>query len=385
LADEQSAGEQEQLTQQCIFCKIASGELPSKKVYEDDKHLAVLDVNPVAPGHVLLMVKEHIPILAILDTEQMREIFLLAAQLAAAVREAMIVQRVSIACANGFAAGQRPPFHLLLHIIPREKGDGLDMLDLEKCDIPQADTMALAPALEQTTRQVFLHVGRDDLLKTHHIHKKTHEPPTPSSSSPLSSSLFSQPSPAQPSPPAPQESVSAEESGSTQEFSSTQAALEHVLAMSPDLRRFIMLQPDLVEGYIKRSPKLAKLFEGVDIAALSTMLREQEAWAGAAPGAAAGPVPASSSASSHEGSSPSSDGESAVDGAVTQSAKTMQESELFAFIDGNPGLRQWVLEHPRELAENLDKNPRLSALFEGVDILAIAKRYRAYLLRGGAQ
>jgi hypothetical protein len=56
----------------------------------------------------------------------------------------------------------------------------------------------------------------------------------------------------------------------------------------------------------------------------------------------------------------------------------MPAEELFAFIDGNEGLRTWMLEHPEELARGIGQNPRLAAFFAGIDIVDCAKRYRAW-------
>ena len=55
--------------QQCIFCQIIDGKVNSKKVYEDDKCLAILDINPSNPGHVLLMPKEHYPLMPLIPQD----------------------------------------------------------------------------------------------------------------------------------------------------------------------------------------------------------------------------------------------------------------------------------------------------------------------------
>lgn len=55
----------------CIFCKIVNGEIPAKKVYEDDHILAILDINPVAPVHILVLPKAHIPSMAEIKKEQL--------------------------------------------------------------------------------------------------------------------------------------------------------------------------------------------------------------------------------------------------------------------------------------------------------------------------
>ncbi|HIH23882.1 TPA: HIT family protein [Candidatus Woesearchaeota archaeon] len=427
MAEEQLSQEQllEQQRQNCIFCKIVKGEMTSRKVYEDDGFLAVMDINPAAPGQVILMPKDHVPILAVLPEDRMRSFFSLASKLAAAVQEAMFAQRVTILCPSGFAAGQRPPYHLLLYIVPREKGDNLDKLDLQNLETPQADAVVLSSALADAMRQVLVHVGRDDLLKTHHIHKKhpadavsqssasTQDSASPaiqhpifaqsaiaprattSSAAPLASAAAVSSSGADGALDTPVTS-GAPDAPESAEFSSASAALEHVLAMSPELRRFIIMQPELVDDYVKRSPKLSKLFEGVDIQALSHMLRAQDAHEAlhastgirAAADDAVIDGPAADSASAGAGDVPTNhalaDGAASTGAADVIAARDMPDADLFAFIDGNAALRQWLIEHPKELAENVGKNPRLALFFAGSDVLAIARRYRDHVLKGGA-
>ena len=126
----------------CIFCKIISGEIESKKVFENDHFLGILDIRPAAPGHVLFLPKDHVPILPLLPEERMIDFLKVGTEVAHAVKEAMIAQRMTLFMASGYAAGQQAP-HLIMHIIPRDRGDGLEMLDLETMTTPQADTLAI--------------------------------------------------------------------------------------------------------------------------------------------------------------------------------------------------------------------------------------------------
>jgi histidine triad (HIT) family protein len=383
MADEQLSQEQliEEQKARCPFCRIVSGAIPSRKVFENDRFLAVLDINPAAPGAVILMPKEHIALLAIMPEDLRTELFALASKLGIALQESMITSRITMVCPNGHIAGQNAAYHLLFYLIPRDKGDGLSMLDIENLATPQADAIALSPLFEQMTRQVLAHVGRDDLLKTHHIHKKEHDPPH---DAPNTLAATTHTAPQNSSLAAPIFENAAEKNmaekipavPSTVEFSTPSAALEHVLAMSPELRRFIIMQPELVVDYIKNSPKLAKLFEGVDIAALSHMLQAQEE--------AARIASQQNPSSTDYASNDAPDDASAQPSEPEMTAREMKPRELFAFIDGNQGLRQWLLEHPKELAANINKNPKLQAFFEGVDIMDLAHRYRDFVLKRGA-
>ncbi len=110
--------------QQCVFCHIASGKIPAKKVYEDDKLVAVLDINPGASGHILVVPKEHVSIMPQMSEELVAHLGMISKQLSHALIRALKIDGTSIFVANGVAAGQRAP-HFLLHVIPRKPDDGI--------------------------------------------------------------------------------------------------------------------------------------------------------------------------------------------------------------------------------------------------------------------
>ena len=110
--------------QQCIFCQIIAGKIPSKKIYDDAHSLAILDINPAARGHILLLPKEHYGILPQVPDELLGTLFITAKRLSQVVLKVLKVSGTTIFVANGLAAGQKAP-HVMLHIIPRKEGDGL--------------------------------------------------------------------------------------------------------------------------------------------------------------------------------------------------------------------------------------------------------------------
>lgn len=135
--------------QQCIFCHIASGKVPAKKVYEDDKVAAVLDINPAAPGHILLVPKQHVAIMPQMGEDLIAHLGMVSKQLSGVLIRALGVEGTSIFVANGVAAGQRAP-HFLLHVIPRSKDDGIGLqLPVVKVDQKMAEAVfvKLAPAV----------------------------------------------------------------------------------------------------------------------------------------------------------------------------------------------------------------------------------------------
>jgi histidine triad (HIT) family protein len=108
----------------CIFCDILRGELPSSMVYRDDTCTALMDIQPVNPGHVLVIPNSHARNLAEMDAAVGRHIFSVGQRMAAALRESGVrCEGVNFLLADGEAAGQEV-FHVHLHVFPRFKGDG---------------------------------------------------------------------------------------------------------------------------------------------------------------------------------------------------------------------------------------------------------------------
>jgi histidine triad (HIT) family protein len=108
----------------CIFCQIISGKVNSKKIYEDDKCMAILDINPANPGHVLLMPKEHYAIMPLIPEDIIKHIFMISKQISASLLRSLQAQGTNIFVANGAAAGQKAQ-HFMLHVIPRMENDKL--------------------------------------------------------------------------------------------------------------------------------------------------------------------------------------------------------------------------------------------------------------------
>ena len=112
----------------CIFCKIINGELPSSKIYEDDKLLAFLDIQPINKGHVLIIPKQHKVLIAELDNKILGDMISLANKINQAIRQSDIKSEgINLFLADGEAAGQEV-FHVHLHIIPRFQKDGFGFI-----------------------------------------------------------------------------------------------------------------------------------------------------------------------------------------------------------------------------------------------------------------
>ena len=107
----------------CIFCKIANGEVPSKTLYEDDSFRVILDLGPATRGHALILPKEHYADLYQLPEELAGEAMKLAKKMITKMTERLGCEGFNLIQNNGDMAGQTV-FHFHMHMIPRYQADG---------------------------------------------------------------------------------------------------------------------------------------------------------------------------------------------------------------------------------------------------------------------
>mgnify|MGYP001851169413 CR=1 FL=1 len=107
----------------CIFCKIAAGEIPSATLYEDEDFRVILDLGPASRGHALILPKAHYANLYEIPDELAAKAMVLAKKIASAGTKALRCDGYNIVQNNGEAAGQTV-FHFHMHLIPRYTGDG---------------------------------------------------------------------------------------------------------------------------------------------------------------------------------------------------------------------------------------------------------------------
>ena len=107
----------------CIFCKIANGEIPSKTLYEDDEFRVILDLGPAAKGHALILPKDHYANLYELPDETASKVMILAKKEATLITQKLQCDGFNLVQNNGETAGQTV-FHFHMHLIPRYKDDG---------------------------------------------------------------------------------------------------------------------------------------------------------------------------------------------------------------------------------------------------------------------
>ncbi len=221
----------------CIFCKIIKGEIPSRKVYEDDLIIAILDINPAVKGHLLLIPKEHYPILPLIPFPITQHLFAKTYDIMNAMKEALLCQNVTVFIANGAVAGQQSP-HFLYHLIPRDENDNLNMFTLPSLGDKSAND-GLGPTLTQKIgglMQAYLNeIKRPDLSLAP---PEVQRPPV---ENPVTEEKLNK--------------------------------LIQVINENDDLKEALVNRPDEVKDAVKTNEKWKNLFEGVDIDQLSNNLK----------------------------------------------------------------------------------------------------------------
>jgi histidine triad (HIT) family protein len=127
----------------CIFCKIVAGQIPCTRIYEDASVLAFMDINPISPGHTLVVPKKHYEAITEMPADEAAALYRPIPALAAAVKAALKAEALNVLQNNGRAAGQAVD-HLHVHLIPRWVGDGLGF----RWPAKQADMEVLAKQAE---------------------------------------------------------------------------------------------------------------------------------------------------------------------------------------------------------------------------------------------
>lgn len=110
----------------CIFCKIAAGEIPCFKLFEDDETIAFMDINPVNPGHALVVHRAHHRDLFAIPPDNVAAVTQTAQKVGKAVQATLEPEGMNLLQCNGPAAKQSV-MHFHMHVIPRHMGDGLTM------------------------------------------------------------------------------------------------------------------------------------------------------------------------------------------------------------------------------------------------------------------
>ena len=133
----------------CIFCKIAAGEIPSKTIYEDDKFRVILDLGPATKGHALILPKNHYANLYELPEDTAGDVMKLAKKMATVMTEKLGCQGFNLMQNNGETAGQTV-FHFHMHLIPRyEDMDNSSLLKWEPVEVSSDELKEIAEAIKK--------------------------------------------------------------------------------------------------------------------------------------------------------------------------------------------------------------------------------------------
>ncbi|MGT2832400.1 HIT family protein [Streptococcus halotolerans] len=134
----------------CIFCQIIAGDIPSSKVYEDDKVIAFLDITQTTTGHTLLIPKEHVRNVLDMDNTIAQDVFSRLPKVARAIQKATGAAGMNIINNNEKIAGQTV-FHAHIHLVPRfNENDGIDI----KYTTHEPDFQVLGKLAEQIAKEV---------------------------------------------------------------------------------------------------------------------------------------------------------------------------------------------------------------------------------------
>lgn len=127
-------------TEFCVFCAILKGDLPANYVYQDDVVVSIMDINPVTPGHLLVLPREHRPDLVDLNDEIAARMMNVARRAAAALRASdESVKGINLYLADGPDAGQEIA-HAHIHVVPRYANDGFG-LRVHRGDAPTREEL----------------------------------------------------------------------------------------------------------------------------------------------------------------------------------------------------------------------------------------------------
>lgn len=131
----------------CIFCKIANGEIPSSTIYEDEDFRVILDLGPAAKGHALILPKQHYKDLCELDETMAAKVLPLAGKIGSAMKQALGCAGFNVVQNNGEAAGQTV-FHFHAHIIPRYE-NGAEMVTWKPGEASKEELEAVGTELKK--------------------------------------------------------------------------------------------------------------------------------------------------------------------------------------------------------------------------------------------
>jgi len=120
------------MKQNCIFCQIITGKVPSYKIYEDDRILAFLDIDPFTPGHTIIVSKKHYKNIFDVSQDELKRTISIAQKIAKMVKKKLGAKGINLLHDSG-KAGEQFIFHFHFHVIPRYPEDKLNIWPTQRC------------------------------------------------------------------------------------------------------------------------------------------------------------------------------------------------------------------------------------------------------------
>lgn len=154
--------------QECPFCLIAEGKIPTNMVYDDGRFFGILDINPANPGHILFFPRFHYASLTEMGDEAVSQFFLIAKKLCDVLVKTFKAPGFNILVANGRVAGQSLP-HVAIHLIPRYDNDNVSFAwkpkPISEDDMKKiADTLKSFPVDEKPEQPVYYEFDEDERI-----------------------------------------------------------------------------------------------------------------------------------------------------------------------------------------------------------------------------
>jgi histidine triad (HIT) family protein len=244
----------------CPFCQIISGKIPATKVYEDSKIIAILDINPARDGHLLVMTKEHYPILPLIPKDEFDALFSRLKDIIEKTKKGVLLcDSANYFIANGGAAGQQAP-HFMIHVIPRDPTDTFTSFELKKKQVDPEKVGRLSTALKVNLPKMM--GERFEKHKIEEAHEDKKEEKRESREEEKKENRK-------------EEKGSGNEEHQKIDLSSvSKEDIMRLLENNPMLKDIIENAPNDAKEVIKENPTLAKIFLNVDIDALSKQLKK---------------------------------------------------------------------------------------------------------------
>ncbi len=260
----------------CIFCKLIAGQIPSQKVYEDETTLVILDINPARKGHMLVLPKEHYQVLPLMPPDVFDKVFAAAKLVAKAAKKALVTNDVALFLANGAVAGQQSP-HALFHVIPKDDGE-LSHFSVPEHPEKKEENDALATQLQHNLGIMFQkRFGNStQAKKAGNVHSAIAQNTDAQKSSQTSAVRGESPLQKTASLSKEQAVATHGEKGNRVALSSEQRQemIANMIEQNADVRELLITNPEEFRSMIAKDQQLVELFKNVDIHVLSSQVKK---------------------------------------------------------------------------------------------------------------